>query len=373
MSKFMSEIVVIDEILEHPNAHSLEIAKIGDYQSIVSKGLYKAGDLVCYLQTDTIMPDALRDQVGVAKNRVRPVKLRGILSEGICIPLQEGWELGQDVSEQLGTVKYEPPESVYLRGNNIRGAHRDKCISYDFENIKKVGKQLFYSDDNEPLHVAITEKIHGTWVQFGLFREDVLPDQPTPWLVITSKGRAHKGFVLDQNDTNVYSKMGTKMLEQLTALRHDLLEAHPLVDSFVLMGEIYGNGVQDLNYGLKDVKFKAFDLAMCSYAKNKGTDTSLHVLGYMNKSSLQYILFSHHIGMVPVHYWGPYLPEIVKQLTDGPSALTEGHVKEGVIVSYESDGIWVMAKDNDDPRHGRRIAKSVAEAYLLRKKGTENQ
>ena len=83
----------------HPNADALELTAIGDYRAIVQKGLYEDGDLIAYIPEGAIVPEWLLQELGLwddvkqkgklagsAGNRVKCVKLRGIVSQGLIVP-----------------------------------------------------------------------------------------------------------------------------------------------------------------------------------------------------------------------------------------------------------------------------------------------
>ena len=96
MSTFAVKIYPLT-ISAHPNADLLELAQVGDYLSVVAKGQFKTGDLGAYIPEGAIVPQAvlvklnLVDKLaGTEKNRVKAVKLRGILSQGIVYPVQQG-------------------------------------------------------------------------------------------------------------------------------------------------------------------------------------------------------------------------------------------------------------------------------------------
>jgi RNA ligase (TIGR02306 family) len=88
--------VIIERItvLPHPNADALELAQVNDYLCVVGKGAYRTGDLVAYIPEQSVLPDELIEFLGcrnylagAAKNRVRAARLRGVLSQGICLPM----------------------------------------------------------------------------------------------------------------------------------------------------------------------------------------------------------------------------------------------------------------------------------------------
>ena len=77
---------------EHPNADALEIAQIEDYMSLVQKGVYHTGDLVVYLPEASVVPQDVIEELGLegrlagkTKNRVKAIKLRGVLSQGLGV------------------------------------------------------------------------------------------------------------------------------------------------------------------------------------------------------------------------------------------------------------------------------------------------
>ena len=165
-STLIVEVCNIREILEHPNAHSLELAVVKGWECIVSKGRYKVGDLVVYIPVDSVLPIELGDRLGVrnylgGKNndRVRCAKLRGVVSYGLLIDNEENWEVGTDVREHYGITKYEPP----LRAKDGDAAPDDPMFSKytDIENIRN-----FPDIFKEGEKVVVTEKID------GCFRED---------------------------------------------------------------------------------------------------------------------------------------------------------------------------------------------------------
>ncbi len=71
------------------------------------------GDLCAYIQIDTVVPEKeefefLRDR----KFRVRTIKLRKQISQGLIVPVPKGkWSEGNDVTEVLGVKKYEKPDN----------------------------------------------------------------------------------------------------------------------------------------------------------------------------------------------------------------------------------------------------------------------
>ena len=115
----------------HPNADRLDLVKVLGYQCVTERGLHSEGDLIVYIQPDSVLPLDTEWAEGYRKyspNRIKAVKLRGEYSEGIIVKFEQIWgdELpkferdegsdtydglleGDDVAEMIGVTHYEPP------------------------------------------------------------------------------------------------------------------------------------------------------------------------------------------------------------------------------------------------------------------------
>ena len=371
-------------IEEHPNADALELARVGDYVSIVRKGQFQTGDLGVYIPEAAIVPDWLLKEIGLEgklagkdKNRVKAMKLRGILSQGLIYPVlsssvngemrhvvlgesgvdQESTsmndcidvEKGTDVTEFLGITKWEPPIPSSMSGEVFNAF--GKTLKYDIENIKRYPDVLEEGED-----IMLTEKIHGTWCCIAYHPE---LDHP----LVTSKGLSEKGLAFkfnEANERNLYVQICNKVSKECSI--DDLIKNLPSMvgesdDTPVyLLGEVYGKGVQDLAYADDvDKHFRVFDIYVGEPERG----------GYMNPRVVRRVCEVIGIDMVPWVYMGPYSKDIVEDFTNGKELVSgkELHMREGVVI-----------RPLDERRHdelGRVILKSVSEAYLLRKGGTE--
>jgi len=90
-------------------ADLIETATVLGWQIVVKKNEYKIGDLCCYIQIDTVVPEKeeyefLRER----KFRVRSIKLRKQLSQGLIVPLPIGnFKEGDDLTDIIGVKKFE--------------------------------------------------------------------------------------------------------------------------------------------------------------------------------------------------------------------------------------------------------------------------
>lgn len=350
-------------ITSHPKADALELARVGDYCSVVRKGQFQSGDLVAYIPEQALVPEPLLEELGLtgrlagsAKNRVKAIKLRGVLSQGICLPAREGWEEGADVTTLLGITKYEPPVPTHMNGV-LYPAGFDRCMKYDIENFKRYPEVIKAGEE-----VIFTEKIHGTWCQLGLVPE-AMAHPEHGCLVVSSKGLAAKGLALmpdaDKNATNLYLRVARTLdiVNRLRLVFGDQLSTEMPV--FVL-GEVFGKGVQDLSYGAvaaseDKVGFRVFDIYV-------GQPGSGH---YLSHEALSQACQDLELARVPVVYRGPFNREVMLEHTNGRETVSGSklHLREGVVIR--------PVDERYDDKLGRVQLKSVSEAYLLRKGGTE--
>lgn len=112
MSKLAS-VQIIKEIKKIEGADNIVLAFVLGWQVVVKKDEFKVGDKVSYIQIDTVVPELpeyefLRER----KYKVKTIKLRKVLSQGLIVPLPKGnWKEGDDVTEILGIKKYEKPDN----------------------------------------------------------------------------------------------------------------------------------------------------------------------------------------------------------------------------------------------------------------------
>jgi len=90
-------------------ADMIETATVLGWEIVVKKNEYNVNDLCAYIQIDTVVPDLpeyefLRER----KFRVRTIRLRKQISQGLIVPLPAGkWKEGDDLTELLCVKKYE--------------------------------------------------------------------------------------------------------------------------------------------------------------------------------------------------------------------------------------------------------------------------
>ena len=103
-------------------ADAIERATVLGWQLVVKKGEFKVGELCVYCEVDCVMPDAPGFEFLKSRGmRIKTVRLRGQISQGICFPLSVlpgGFDVQEDAdcTSVLGIAKYEPPIPACLNG-----------------------------------------------------------------------------------------------------------------------------------------------------------------------------------------------------------------------------------------------------------------
>lgn len=120
----LASIQKIEKLNKIKNADFLESAKILGWNVVVRVGDFKVNDLCVYCEIDSILPEKEEFEfLKERKYRIRTVKLRGIISQGIAFPLSilpEEYidiKIGNDVTEILGIKKYEIVLYENIKGN----------------------------------------------------------------------------------------------------------------------------------------------------------------------------------------------------------------------------------------------------------------
>ena len=152
----------------------LELAHVMGWQCVAKKGEFKAGDLGVYYEVDSFLPlderyeflrnTSYRDNEDNGKGfRIRTVRMRGQLSQGLLLPLEKFPELkgmseGDDVTEKLNVKKWYIPETANAGGTII--GERPYGIPASDEIRIQSALELLDQLNGKPYY--ITTKMDGT-------------------------------------------------------------------------------------------------------------------------------------------------------------------------------------------------------------------
>lgn len=351
----ISYISRIDEIKEIPGADNIEQGIIGGWNCIIKKGEYKVDDLVVVATTDAVIPVDLSDKLGVTNylrkgNRVRTVKLRGVYSECLIIPITYIQDVkrveGTDCMELLGIFKYEPPVKQIQLGSGKKIKYKDNPnfhVYYKFPNLKNV-KGMFNEEDV----VEITRKIHGTNARYGIVKKNKLSlwDKVKKFFGLTDKWVGYE-FVYGSHNvekgsdsqgfysTDVWRTVNDtyRIKEQLWKFVLDNYNSpEELGSGIMLYGEVYGPGIQkNYDYGLQNLEFVVFDMTVDNqYLPTYGTK------GFIKED--------FDLPYVDVLYEGSWSQEVQDKYTFNNFIEGTKVPHEGIVIKHESGDRYKVAK-----------------------------
>ena len=143
----IASIEKIKSVRAHPNADRLDLVTVLGFQCVSEKGLHKEGDIILYIQPDSVLPqgsDWAESFRKYSPGRIRAVKLRGEFSDGILVRQDLvshliTWteaDVGKEVSEILGITHYEPPQPQDLSAKGLLPLGIPKTDEERFQNLQ---------------------------------------------------------------------------------------------------------------------------------------------------------------------------------------------------------------------------------------------
>lgn len=249
----MATLRKVEEVRAIPEADKICAYRIGGWWVVDSVGKYFIDDLVVYCEIDSWIPNEIapflskgkepREYEGIKGERLRTVKLRGQISQGLLLPLEPTCSMieselceGLDVSELLGIVKYEPPIPAQLAGL-IKGNFPSRIPKTDQERIQNLSKQFIQWKD-QGLTFEITEKCDGSSM--------------TCYVIDDVFGVCSRNLDLKFDENNTFWKVAiaNNFEEKLKSFGKNI----------AIQGELIGMGVNGNIYKMNDHKFVLFDI-----------------------------------------------------------------------------------------------------------------
>ncbi len=354
------------EIFPHPNADKMELGRVGSFQVVVGKGLYKTGDRVVFAPKRSILPPDLRPYFineetghsylrGPNEDRVGSIRLRGEESEGVILP-KEWWEpkIGKffqqshlpqgglatevDVSSVLGITEYTPGEpgvpkdkkSYFADGSIIIPikdvVEIDRFVRHDVESFRIFENEFV---PGEP--VVVTEKIHGSQIS-------VIKDRYGK-IAVTSKGRALKNFALRKYPVAI-PFTGRGIFNKLKSFAKWAVGWKGKINEYWKVAEDSGiiNFVNGEEFVGKEVQVIGEVVPFQSgFSYGKDIRTVLVFRVILNTVDQPYGGWSSCLNWVPLLYKGPYELDKILPLANGKENVSGWrlHIREGIVLTPE--------------------------------------
>lgn len=333
-------------------ADMIELACVDGWRCVVKKDEFKVGDLACYFEVDSFLPvietfaflkprgtkKMMVDQVEREGYRLRTIKLKGKLSQGLLLPLssfKSTWDSmpllageGEDVTERVGVIKYEQPIPAQLQGM-IRGNFPEFISKTDQERIQNLTKEL---NGMIGKTFEVTEKLDGSSM--------------TVYLKDGEFGVCSRNLDLKETEGNTFWRVAREMgLEE---------KLRTLGKNIALQGELIGPGIQGNPYRLSGATcffFNVYDIDNRISLLPRGRCQILESLGLREK--MVPVLFESH----PLTE--EFLPDLLAR-ADGASLLCPAAKREGIVLN----SVEVESKMLNEPFH----FKVISNAFLLDEK-----
>ena len=330
----MATIRKIDALTPIVGADAIEAATIGGWKVVVKKGEFNVGDRAVYCEIDSWIPTELapflskgkepREYEGIKGERLRTVKLRGQLSQGLllnldmAIPQTNSFAEGDDVSELLGIVKWELPMNAQLAGM-ARGNFPSFIPKTDQERAQNLVGEILAAAQAGTLF-EITEKLEGSSMTVYQNRGEF--------------GVCSRNLDLKETEGNAF---------WATARKEDIEGKMKRIDEhwdFAIQGELIGPGIQGNIYKLKEPEFRVFDVYDITNGK------------YLDPAHRRALIAALGLKHVPVMYvdkdLGVGSVEEILQWAEAKSVMGDitGPEREGIVFKEVNGGMTFKAISN---------------------------
>lgn len=333
----MASIRRIHKISPIKDADQIELASVDGWSVVVRKGEYQEGDLAVYIECDSWVPHRLapflskgtkvEEYNGVLGARLRSVKLRNQLSQGLLLklgevfPLGEGlplyYEEGLDLTALLGIQKWEAPVPSNLAGIT-RGGFPSFIPKTDQERVQNLTSEILLWKEQQ-YTFEVSEKLEGS--SMTIYSKD-------GYVGVCSRNQD-----LVESEKNALWQVAHK--QGLIAVVREISKDYDIA----LQGEIIGPGIQGNHYKLKDHKFFLFDM----FNINTGQ--------YLTHEQRVYLAEKYGIMHTPILNDNAVINSVESliQMTNGLySTINPGVLAEGVVYKcHENPNISFKVINNE--------------------------
>ena len=337
----ISEITYVKPI---PDADAIECAIVdGGWPVVVKKGEFKIGDVAVYLEIDSWVPHELapflskdkepREYNGVKGERLRTVKLRGQVSQGLLLPktiLDEkglwplaGNPVGHDLTNQLNIQKWEPPIPSQLQGT-MRGNFPHFIPKTDQERCQNLRKDIFETHKDDVYEV--TTKLDGSSM--------------TVYVKDGEIGVCSRNIDLVEAEDNTFWKSARQqnIVDTLLELSAENGE------EYAIQGELIGEGIQGNPEKLTGHKFFLFDIYSITAGRYLKVDERYSIIDKlnMNGASIEHVPVIEIMCSVAKKF--STIDELL-EFAEGPS-LNPDTKREGLVFKSWKSGFTFKAISN---------------------------
>ena len=361
----LASIQRIDDLHDIKDADFLSVAKVQGWNIVVNKNdNFKVGDKIVMVEIDSILPPApefefLKDR----KYRVKTIKLRGQISQGLVLPLsylpKGNYNIDDDVTEIIGITKYEPDEDngankkVITNKKWVKKYIPDVVLSFMFSHFPKLSKKLF---TNTVIKKGFPDFINKTDEERIQNLKNLINEVAGMKFVGTEKiDGSSETIYLKDNKFYVCSR--NNQLDENGGKYWQVIKEQDIESkirkyfknrNIALQGELCGEGIQGNKYKIKGIDIYIFDIF------------DIDKQEYYNQYEVERITKEIGLKSVPIIYRDFVLSnninEILK-LAEGKSVVNNSNIeREGIV--------WRLAVPENNKV--RISFKSISNKFLLK-------
>lgn len=317
----LASIQEVREVLSHPNADLLELAMINGWQCVVKKDEFKAGDKGVYFEIDSFLPASDLRYEFLNKNfttfegtygaRIKTIKLRKELSQGLILPITsfpelKDLEVGEDVTDVLGILKYEKPIPISSEAKGNFPSFIEKTDQERVQNLPKLDLDGEWERTEKMDGSSLTDYLNES--EFGVCSRnmEVIESDTNPMWMVTKK---------------------YKIKEKLEAYNQNI----------ALQGEILGGKIQGNRYQFKEYRYFIFDIYDIDKKRKMLPDERMETIKKLNAlddTPLETVPF---LGFVELPKGENWMKELLEQ-ADGFSVHNANAIREGDVYKHRTTG-----------------------------------
>jgi len=296
----LASIQKIKSVRDAKNSDSLELVEVLGWQCVIKKGKHYPGEQIVFIEIDSIVPDWPEYAFLKGNNRIKTVKLRGNISQGLIMSikdyytviLHDVYRVGFDLTGALKIQKYEKPTP---NCQDAAGPFPDFITKTDEVNVQSEPGLI---EELKGHQCYVTQKVDGCSCTIY---------QKGGHFGVCSRNMEIKRF------HNIYWDVAEK---------YDLENIFSKYDSIAIQGEIAGPGIQKNPMGLKENELRIFNM----WDIEKGE--------YYNYLQLRSFTARYYLQMVPIieslTNWSPSIGDLIElaKLEKYPN----GKPAEGIVI-----------------------------------------
>jgi len=286
----------VSELIPIEGADVIELAKVDGWQCVVKRDTFRVGDVGLFFEIDSILPadDERWEFLEPRKYRIKTMRLRGALSQGLLMPMStltdeeaQRWRQATEsqdaetLTDILRVRKYEPPIPI---GGEQKGNFPTHLVpKSDQERIQNIPSML---EGRQSYEFEITEKLDGTSCTFFYQTEaGFMGDAPR-------FGACSRNWEMKLDDDNVYAKLWKEL---------DLREKLPRLGcgSLAIQGEIIGPRIQTNRYKRSTHEFYVYDIYNIDERRYLWPVERIKLADQLGLMHVPILHFYHTFGILP--------------------------------------------------------------------------